>query len=847
MKTLSKKAVILSLSLVVVSPLVHDINAQDIEKNMEVRYEARQINNLENMTMEEAFPDENFRKVICDKLGILDDGNPIGTSKKAIIESTKDLILGSKSIENLSGINYFIGLENFSCRGNQLTNLDLSNNINLKELYCNENQLTSLDLRNNKELITVHCGENNLTNLVIENSKLEKLNCRKNNLKNLDITKATNLTTLLCFENELSSLNLSKNQKLKILKCEYNNLNTLDVSTNLELQDLNFSFNQLTNINLDNNKELLKLSCQNNKLQSLNLKNHEKLVKIYCNQEKLSNLNIENCINLEDLTCSESNLQDLYISSNKNLKYLDCAGNKLTNLNIGNNIELIELYCYGNEINVLDISKNIDLENLTCYKNKLDSLNTSKNKNIKYLICAQNELVNLNLSDNVELVTLNCQKNQLTNLDVNKNGKIRNLDCSQNELTSLDVSSNVLMSLLNCSQNKLTSLDVSNNVLMRSLNCSQNELTSLDVTKNTELDRLYCRENRLTSLDVSKNTKLEELDWSNQKKSTSGGNSSGGGGGSSSTNEESSKPSTATSNSKLVGSDRNETSVKISQKGWNKADNIVLINDSSISDALSATPFAKSKDAPILLTKNDSLNKLTEKEIKRLEVKNVYIVGGLKSVGEKVVSDLKTKGLNVIRISGNDRYETSIKLAKELDKNSKLSKVVVVNGEKGLADAVSMGAISAKEEMPILLTNQNDDMKDIKDLIGNKEVSKSYVIGGESLFNTKEVSNTLPSVTKIAGSDRTETNSKVINHFYRKEILNDLYVAKNGMNKQDDLVDALSVGVLAGKTESPVVLVGNGLDNSQKELIKNKKFKNITQIGGDGNEKAFSEVENLVK
>lgn len=763
MKTLSKKAVILSLSLVVVSPLIHKINAQDIEKNMEVRYEARKINNLENMTMEEAFPNENFRKVICDKLGILDDGNPIGTSKKAIIESTKDLTLGSKSIENLSGINYFIGLENFSCRGNQLTNLDLSNNINLKELYCNENQLTSLDLSNNNELITVHCGENNLTNLVIENSKLEELNCRKNNLKNLDITKATNLTTLLCFENELSSLNLSKNQKLKILKCEYNNLNTLDVSTNLELQDLNFSFNQLTNINLDNNKEIVKLTCNNNKLQNLNLKNHEKLVKLYCNQEQLSNLNVENCINLEDLTCSRSNLKNLDISSNKNLKYLECAVNKLTSLNIENNIELLELYCYDNEIKALDISKNIDLENLTCYKNKLDSLNASNNKNLKYLYC------------------------------------------------------------------------------------SQNELTSLDVTKNIELKRLYCGENRLTSLDVSKNTKLEELDWSNQKKSTSAGGSSGGGGGSSSTNEESSKTNTTTSNVKLTGSDRNETSVKISQKGWNKADNIVLINDSSISDALSATPFAKSKDAPILLTKNNNLNKLTEKEINRLEAKNVYIVGGLKSVDEKVVSDLKEKGLNVIRIAGNDRYETSIKLAKELDKNSNLSKVVVVNGEKGLADAVSMGAISAKEEMPILLTNQNDDMKDIKDLIANKDISKSYVIGGESLFNSKEVSNTLPSVTKIAGSDRTETNSKVINHFYSKDTLNDLYIAKNEMNKQDDLVDALSVGVLAGKTESPVVLVGNGLDNSQKELIKNKKFKNITQIGGNGNEKAFSEVENLVK
>ncbi|EQG76235.1 hypothetical protein QKA_2909 [Clostridioides difficile DA00165] len=30
-------------------------------------------------------------------------------------------------------------------------------------------------------------------------------------------------------------------------------------------------------------------------------------------------------------------------------------------------------------------------------------------------------------------------------------------------------------------------------------------------------------------------------------------------------------------------------------------------------------------------------------------------------------------------------------------------------------------------------------------------------------------------------------------------------------------------------------------------LINKREFRNITQIGGNGNEKAFSEVENLVK
>ncbi|WP_131750048.1 cell wall-binding repeat-containing protein, partial [Clostridioides difficile] len=287
----------------------------------------------------------------------------------------------------------------------------------------------------------------------------------------------------------------------------------------------------------------------------------------------------------------------------------------------------------------------------------------------------------------------------------------------------------------------------------------------------------------------------------------------------------------------LVGSDRYATSIKISKQCWDNANNVVLINNSSIADALSATPFAKVKNAPILLTQNNSLNQLTENEISRLGAKNIYIIGGFNSIDESIENYLKDKGLNTIRISGNDRYDTSIKLAKELSKENKLSKLVLVNGEKGLADAVSMGAISAKEKMPILLTNQNDDMKEIEELIDNKDISKSYIVGGESLFN-KDIEDKLPSVIKISGEDRTETNSKVIDYFYNNSVLDNLYVAKNGENKEDDLVDALSVGVLAGKTESPVIIVGDGIKDVQKSLIKKKEFRYITQIGGNGNEKA---------
>ncbi|WP_227841678.1 cell wall-binding repeat-containing protein [Clostridioides sp. ZZV14-6154] len=73
----------------------------------------------------------------------------------------------------------------------------------------------------------------------------------------------------------------------------------------------------------------------------------------------------------------------------------------------------------------------------------------------------------------------------------------------------------------------------------------------------------------------------------------------------------------------------------------------------------------------------------------------------------------------------------------------------------------------------------------------------------DSLFN-KDIEDKLPFVIKIAGEDRTETNSKVIDYFYDNDVLDNLYIVKNGENRENDLVDALSVGALTGKTESPV-------------------------------------------
>ncbi|MFL8757109.1 cell wall-binding repeat-containing protein, partial [Clostridioides sp. GD02376] len=294
----------------------------------------------------------------------------------------------------------------------------------------------------------------------------------------------------------------------------------------------------------------------------------------------------------------------------------------------------------------------------------------------------------------------------------------------------------------------------------------------------------------------------------------------------------------------LTGQERYETAVKISQDGWKNADEVVIVNDSSIADALSATPFAKAKNAPILLTGKDKLNDKTKAEIQRLKAKKVYLIGGTSVLSTNIEKQIKDLKISFERISGAERYQTSLELAKRLDAISDVKKIAVVNGEKGLADAVSVGAPAAQNNMPVILADSKNGTAVADKFIKDAGITQSYVVGGESSVS-EAIKNKLPNSTRLGGTDRNDTNAKVVKEFYKNTDLKNAYVTKDGMNKQDQLIDALAVGVLGAKNQSPVVLVGKNLSASQKSVVNSKSFDKITKVGGNGNETAFNEMKSL--
>lgn len=295
----------------------------------------------------------------------------------------------------------------------------------------------------------------------------------------------------------------------------------------------------------------------------------------------------------------------------------------------------------------------------------------------------------------------------------------------------------------------------------------------------------------------------------------------------------------------LTGEDRYETGGEIS-KDWDKADYAVLVSGFSIVDAMTATPFAYAKDAPILLTEEDKLHEIAKQDLKRLDTKKVYIIGGENTLTDNVKKQVEEMGIKVERIFGSDRYETSLELAKKLDTIKDVSEIALVNGQKSLADAVSVGAAAAEKNMPIMLSDNNNKIPQGEEFIKSKDISKTYIVGGENSVG-KELESQVPNMQRLAGPDRNETNAKIIENFYPAKELKNAYIVKNGILKDDDLIDALAVGVLAAKNNSPVVTVGQILSNGQKTVLSSKKFTTVTKIGGNGNESAFNELKKLLE
>ena len=298
----------------------------------------------------------------------------------------------------------------------------------------------------------------------------------------------------------------------------------------------------------------------------------------------------------------------------------------------------------------------------------------------------------------------------------------------------------------------------------------------------------------------------------------------------------------------IIGSDRYDTAAKISKKGWNASSTVVIANGINEIEGIVSNPLASAYNAPVLLAEKDKVSKYTTDELKRLSPSNIIIIGDKSSIGENTVSNIKkvAPSASIKRIEGSNIEELSVNIAKEIDSKANVSKIYVA-GENGAADALSVVSKAAEEKAPIIVTSKNSVNSSVKNWIKSNSISSAYFLGKTAVISDnviKEIDSVVSgnvSGNRIGGSDRNQTNARVIKALYPSETYNPVFVAKNS-----PLVDAISVGVYAARTKSPIVIAGNSLDSEQANILKNKKTNSVFRIGGGISNDTYNKIrENL--
>ena len=272
--------------------------------------------------------------------------------------------------------------------------------------------------------------------------------------------------------------------------------------------------------------------------------------------------------------------------------------------------------------------------------------------------------------------------------------------------------------------------------------------------------------------------------------------------------------------SRVSGSDRYETCVEICRKSFDKSNLAIITSGENYPDALSSGSLAAKYNAPLLLVKRDEIPKKVSDELKRLGVKDIKIVGGKNTISDSLLDELK-KDYKVDRVSGLDRFETSIEAAKLSESVGKSKGNIFVNGNN-FSDALVSTAIASKKNMNVILTDGKSLPNSYKSVLGNIDKNNSIAIGGKRSIDISGVD-----IEQIGGVDRYDTSKKVAEKFFGEE-------KKAIVASGEEYVDSLSSVNLAKKEGIPVLLSEKGrLNSSLESVVRNNKISSIYVIGGE--------------
>lgn len=282
---------------------------------------------------------------------------------------------------------------------------------------------------------------------------------------------------------------------------------------------------------------------------------------------------------------------------------------------------------------------------------------------------------------------------------------------------------------------------------------------------------------------------------------------------------------------RVAGDDAVGTSAAIARatfpsgSGW-----AILARDDDFADAMSATGLAGVLKAPVVLTNRNSLSDDAKRTIQKLDVKNVYIIGGTGAMPGDFESALRNAGVSgtIERVFGNEAYDTSVKCASKIVAHGGDCQNAIVAYGQNFQDALSMSSFAYKYGAPIFLQTYGASSKErhlTDDALamlktGAFSRAKIYVAGGAGAVSESSVERAIASNlrggNRLFGETGYDTSNAIARYMVDNGLLDDAVVCIANGAMAPGGTDALAGSALAG-ANGGVMLLAN--PNQKIEVV----------------------------
>ena len=186
---------------------------------------------------------------------------------------------------------------------------------------------------------------------------------------------------------------------------------------------------------------------------------------------------------------------------------------------------------------------------------------------------------------------------------------------------------------------------------------------------------------------------------------------------------------------RLSGDDRYATNLAILEHAPIGSSDLLVATGRDFADSLSASATG----LPILLVNSKAGKTLSaeQKEFLRSVTGDIYIIGGESAVSESFERQIRSvvgSRVDVSRISGASRYETSVEIAKKFLPDAETA-VVAFAGD--YPDGLCGGPLAYATESPLILTKNGKN--EAPNYTNSRGITSGYVLGSENLISDTSV------------------------------------------------------------------------------------------------------------